>query len=159
MWSVSRSVITNSLWPHGLKPARLLSPWNSLCKNTGVCNRPLLQGIFPTQGLNPGLLHCRQILYHLSHQWSPLMLLIQKDKSSCNGACEFSCGKHGSAQPKNKKRSQLKRDLLMTKLKVSWLLYVLCLVTSVMSDSLWPHGLSEPTRLLHPRDSPCLVKE
>ena len=31
----------------------------------------LLQGIFPTQGLNPGLLHCRQIVYHLNHQGSP----------------------------------------------------------------------------------------
>ena len=37
-------------------------------KNTGVGCHALLQGIFPTQGSNPGLLHCRQILYHLSHQ-------------------------------------------------------------------------------------------
>ena len=37
-------------------------------KNTGVGCHSLYQGIFPTQGLNPGLLHCRQILYHLSHQ-------------------------------------------------------------------------------------------
>ena len=40
-------------------------------KNTGVGYRALLQGIFPTQGSNPGLLHCRQILYPLSHQASP----------------------------------------------------------------------------------------
>ena len=40
-------------------------------KNTGVGSPALLQGIFPTQGLNPGLLHCRWILYHLSHQGSP----------------------------------------------------------------------------------------
>ena len=40
-------------------------------KNTGVDSQALLQGIFPTQGLNSGLLHCRQILYHLSHQGSP----------------------------------------------------------------------------------------
>ena len=40
-------------------------------KNTGVGSHSLLQGIFPTQGLNPGFLHCRQILYHLSHQGSP----------------------------------------------------------------------------------------
>ena len=39
-------------------------------KNTGVGCHALLQGIFPNQGLNPGLLHCRQILYHLSHQGS-----------------------------------------------------------------------------------------
>ena len=41
---------------------------NSPGKNTGVDFHFLLQGIFPTQGLNPGLLHCRQILYCLSHQ-------------------------------------------------------------------------------------------
>ena len=43
-------------------------------KNTGVGCFALLQGIFPTQGLNPGLLHCRQILYCLSHQGSPRIL-------------------------------------------------------------------------------------
>ena len=48
--------------------ARLLCPWDSLGKNTGVGCHFLLQGILPTQGSNPGLLHCRQILYHLSHQ-------------------------------------------------------------------------------------------
>ena len=42
--------------------------------NTGVGYHALLQGIFPTQGLNPGLLHCRQILYNLSHQGSPRIL-------------------------------------------------------------------------------------
>ena len=41
--------------------------WDSPGKNTGVGSHILLQGIFPTQGSNPGLLHCRQILYHLSH--------------------------------------------------------------------------------------------
>ena len=52
-----------SLWPHGLS-----SPWNSPGLNTGVGSLSLLQGIFPTQGLNPCLPHCRQILYHLSYQ-------------------------------------------------------------------------------------------
>ena len=47
------------------------SPWNSPGQNTGVGSLFLLQGIFPTQGLNPGLLHCRQILYQLSHKGSP----------------------------------------------------------------------------------------
>ena len=50
-------------------------PWDSPGKNTGVGCHALLQGIFPTQGSNPGLLHHRQILYHLSHQGSPLRLL------------------------------------------------------------------------------------
>ena len=49
----------------------LYSPQNSLGQNTGVDSLSLLQGIFPTQGSNPGLPHCRQILYQLSHKGSP----------------------------------------------------------------------------------------
>ena len=44
----------------------LYSPWNSPGQNTGVGSRTLLQGIFPTQGLNPGLPHCMQSLYQLA---------------------------------------------------------------------------------------------
>ena len=51
---------------------QLLCPWNSPGKNTGVGCHALLQRIFLTQGLNPGLLHCRQILYHPSYQGSPI---------------------------------------------------------------------------------------
>ena len=43
-------------------------PWNSPGQNTGVDTLSLFQGIFPTQGSNPGLPHCRQILYQLSHR-------------------------------------------------------------------------------------------
>ena len=50
--------------------ARLFCPWNSPVKNTGVGCHSFPQGIFPTQGLNPGLLHCRKIVYYLSHQGS-----------------------------------------------------------------------------------------
>ena len=57
--SESHSVMSNSLWPHGL-----YSPWNFPGQNTGVSSLCLLQGIFPTQGSNPGLLHCRWIVYH-----------------------------------------------------------------------------------------------
>ena len=66
--SVNHSVVSDSLRPHGLQPARLLCPWNSPGKNPGVRSHSLLQGTFPTQGSNPGLLHWRQILYYLSHQ-------------------------------------------------------------------------------------------
>ena len=65
--SVSCSRVCHSLLTHGLEPTRLLYPWNSPGKNTGEGCHTLLQGIFPTQGLNPGLLHCRQILYCLSY--------------------------------------------------------------------------------------------
>ena len=57
---------SDSLWPHGLH-----SPWNSPGQNTGVGSHSLLQGIFSTQGSNPGLPHCRLILYQLSHWGSP----------------------------------------------------------------------------------------
>ena len=50
------------------------SPWNSPGQNTGVGSLSLLQVIFPTQGLNTGLLHCRRILYQLSHKGSPKIL-------------------------------------------------------------------------------------
>ena len=60
----SCSVMSDLLPPHGLH-----SPWNSPGQNTGVGSFSLLQGIFPTQGLNP---HCRWILYQLSHKGSPV---------------------------------------------------------------------------------------
>ena len=60
--------MSNSLGPHGQQPTRLLCLWNSPGENTGVGCHALLQGIFPTQGWNSGLPHCRRILYHLSHQ-------------------------------------------------------------------------------------------
>ena len=69
--SENRSVVSDSLRPHGL-----YSPWNSPGQNTGVGSLSLLQGIFPTQGLNPGLPHCRQILYWLSHQGSPYLPVL-----------------------------------------------------------------------------------
>ena len=57
-----------------LQPHRLYSLWNSPGQDTGVGSLSLLQGTFPTQGSNPGLPHCRQILYQLSHKGSPRIL-------------------------------------------------------------------------------------
>ena len=54
-----------------LQPNGEYCPWNSPGQNTGVGSLSLLQGIFPTQGSNPGLPHCRRILYQLSYQGSP----------------------------------------------------------------------------------------
>ena len=66
-------VASCSLWPHGL-----YSPWNSPGQDTVPSFQNIslsrLQGIFPTQGLNPGLPHCRQILYQLSHKGNPRIL-------------------------------------------------------------------------------------
>ena len=55
-----------------LRPHGWYSPWNSPGQNTGMGSLSLLQWMFPTQGSNPGLLHCRRILYQLSHQGRPL---------------------------------------------------------------------------------------
>ena len=74
--------------PHGL-----YGPWNSPGQNTGVGSRSLLQGNFPIQGLNPGLPHCGQIFYQLSHKGSPRILEWV--------AYSFS---RGSSQPRNRTR-------------------------------------------------------
>ena len=68
-------VLSDSLHPYGLQPARLLCPWDPPGKNTGVGCHALFQGILPTQGSNPHLqhfLHCRRILYH----WATREVLI-----------------------------------------------------------------------------------
>ena len=87
LFSVVELVVQScpTLWPQGLYPARFLCPWDFPGKSTGGDCHFLLHGIFPTQGLNPGPLHCRQILYQLSHQrsWHLLMyclrLLLKSD--------------------------------------------------------------------------------
>ena len=73
--SESHSFMSDSLRSHGL-----YSPWNSPGQNTGVHRLSLLQGIFPTQGSNPGLLHCRRILYLLIHKGSPNYVLLTDGK-------------------------------------------------------------------------------
>ena len=69
LWSESLPVTSNSFRLHGV-----YSPWNSPGQNTGVGGLSFLQGFFPTQGWNPGLPHCRWILYQLSHKGSPRIL-------------------------------------------------------------------------------------
>ena len=70
--------------PHGL-----YSPWNSPGQSTGVGSLSLLQGIFPNQGLNPGLPHCRQILYQLSHKGSPRKGKTMQTNKNINGCQRF----------------------------------------------------------------------
>ena len=86
MMTVAQSCPT--LRPHGL-----YSPWNSPGQNTGVGSLSLLQGIFPTQGSNPGLPHCRRNLYQLSHKGSWRILEWVADPFSC-----------GSSLPRNRTR-------------------------------------------------------
>ena len=93
--SVSLSVMSDFLWPHGLELSRLLCPWGFSRQeywsglpcpppgdlpNPGIEPMPSCRGIFQTQGLNPGLLHCRWILYQLSYQRSPYSSYIWQKK-------------------------------------------------------------------------------
>ena len=72
--------MSDSLQPHGL----YIVHGNSPGQNTGVGSLSLLQGIFPTQGLNPGLLHCGWILYQLSHKRRPTCTcMCAKSLQSC----------------------------------------------------------------------------
>ena len=68
--SVSYSVMFNSLRPPWTVAYQALLCVEFFRQESGVGNHCLLQGIFLAQQLKPGLLHCRQILYHLSHQGS-----------------------------------------------------------------------------------------
>ena len=83
-----------TLWPHNCNPPGSSVHGDSPGKNTRVGCHALLQGIFPTQGWNPGLPHCRQILDHLSHQGSPRILEWV--------AYTFATG---SSRPRNRPRS------------------------------------------------------
>ena len=67
--------MSDSVRPHRRQPTRLRRPWDSPGKNTGVGCHYLLQRIFPAQGLNWGLLHCKQILYQLSYEGNPKLLV------------------------------------------------------------------------------------
>ena len=75
-------VVSDSLRSHGL-----YSPWNFLAQNTGVDSLSLLQGFFPTQGSNPDLPRCRQILYQLSHKGSPNPMRPPPNLLPCCRSC------------------------------------------------------------------------
>ena len=86
--SESRLVVSDSLRPQGL-----YSPWNPPGQDTGVGSLSLLQEIFPTQGSNPGLPHCKWIIYQLGHKGSPRILEWV--------TCPFS---RGSSRPRDRTR-------------------------------------------------------
>ena len=68
----------------------LQNPWNFLSQNTGIGSLSLLQGIFPTQGWNSGLLHCRRILYQPRHKGSPALIEpLQQLKYFCKRMCRL----------------------------------------------------------------------
>ena len=94
-----------TLQPHGLHPARFLCPWRFSRQGYWSGLRCPPQGIFPAEGLNPCLQHCRMTLYHLSHQGSPRILEWK--------AYPFS---RGSSQPRNWTGISLQADSLPAEL-------------------------------------------
>ena len=120
--------MSSSLWPHGL-----YTPGNSAGQTTtGVGSLSFLQGIFPTQGLNPGLLHCRWIFHQLSPKGSPRILEWV--------AYSFSSG---SSQPRNQYRVSCIAGGFFT----SWatreaLKVIIFIIFKVMSDNMHNKPLS-----------------
>ena len=111
------SVLSKSLWTHGLQPIQSLYPWNFPGRNTGVGCYSLLQGLFPT--IDQTWVSCisgigRQILYHQCHLGSPHSSLVQasqvaqiqknppanagdiRDTDSISGSGRFPRGKNGN---------------------------------------------------------------
>ena len=141
--------MSDSDTPQTVWPARLLCPWDFPGKNTGVDCHSLFQRIFPTQGLNSGLLHCRQILYYLSYrEVSP--------KDCCHNNSEF----------KNKyvtKTSNVEKNLSLSPPREPWSPFSSLRAPdsfssvqfshSVVSNSLRPPGLQH-TRAPCPSPAP-----
>ena len=94
---VSRVQLTSCLRLQGL-----YSPWHSPGWNPGVGSPSLLQGIFPTLGSNPGLSHCRWILYQLSYQGSPYWIKV--DSKSTIVLPRWHSGKEPAFQCRRHKR-------------------------------------------------------
>ena len=91
-WVLTCSVVSDSLRPHGLQPTRLLCPWDSPGKNTGVGCHFLLQGIFPTQGSNLwllSLLHWQARSLSLSHQM--YVCMYNQNVHVCVHVCISTC--------------------------------------------------------------------
>ena len=87
---INCSVMSNSATPWTVA-CWLFCLWDSPGQNTGVGSHSLLQVIFPSQGSNPGLLHCRQILYHLSYQGSHLSYMLKHLKVKVAQSCPTLC--------------------------------------------------------------------
>ena len=107
-----------------LQPHALYSPWNFRGQNTGVGSRSFLQEVFPTQRSNMGLLHCRQILYCLSHQFSSVaqlyLTLCDPMHYTVHGILQAGIPEwvafpfsRGSSQPTGRTQVSWRRELLL----------------------------------------------
>ena len=108
---VSLSVVSDSWQPHGLQPTRLLCPWNSPGKNTGVGCHVFIQRIFLTQGVNLDLLHCKQVLQSEPRE-KPLLLVGQSQLETQRKASQ-ECDSHGWAFQGEEQKIYLKVKLMI----------------------------------------------
>ena len=148
--------------------------WNSPGQNTGLHSLSLLQGIFPTQGSNPGLLHCRWILYQLSHNdhwttWeSPIrtihpnrkaLIKLQQRWKTCRGL-EKTLSQNWKSERREGKQSCILLQALplwihAIGLFTTWLLTTSCLV-KLLPMVLWP-TLSHPFKMCYLDDYPFFI--
>ena len=127
---ISHSVMSNSLQPHGVQPTRLFCPWDFPGNNTGVGCHFLLQGIFPTQGLSPGLLHCHQILYHLSHQGLYVVVVLQNRRFNGNRGQEKGRQETITYQQQVKENLKMNNMYFFLKFSLAFFLPLFMLISS-----------------------------
>ena len=118
MRACSCSVMSNSLQPHGLQPARFLCPWDFPGKNTEVGCHFLLQGIFSTQGSNLRLLHWQADSLLVSHQVPLVVLVMQEIEKDTLFIFKFLSQQFVSKQG-IKSMNQKGKKKMMTKLRTS----------------------------------------
>ena len=138
--------MSSSLRPYRLQPTKLLCPWYSPGKNTGVGSYSLLQGIFPDQTCLLHLLHCRRIIYHWATGEAQVLsaaAAAAKSLQSCPTMCDPIDGSQpGFPVPGNLQARTLEWVAISFSNAWKW-------KVKVVSNSQRPHGL-QPTRLLHP---------
>ena len=131
-------IFSQGLFPWRWQPTRLTCPSDSPGKNTGVGCHFLLQRIFPTQGSNLGLPHCRQMLYHLSHQESPKdsrpdSALHRGNQALCGRSFTHRCVSVGIK--KDPDRVRFISAILKSKVLSMWSCLPLCLWVSRLGPS------------------------
>ena len=134
--SESCSVVFKSLRLHGL-----YSPWNSAGQNTGVDSLSLLQGSFPTQGLNLGFSHCRWIIYQLSYQGSPCLC---DELAICQLCCCFFKDLQILASEQGQLKTKLWKRPSLFCYSSPWTSYLSLILSFSICNRNWKFPISSP---------------
>ena len=153
MWIVSEwslSVVSDSLRPHGLQPTRLLCPWNSLGKKTGVGSHSLLQGTFPVQGLNLGLIERTSLVAQMVKRL-PTMRETQVQSLGQEDPLEKEMATHSSTLawkiPWTEEHSRLLLSTGLQRIRHDWATSLSLI--ALQADSLPSEGPGKPCSLFH----------